>query len=330
MTPVAATDGARGARTQDRRTHFCDAAVNDQLARTGYAVLPQRLTRHAVAELAELHRLAVREVGADDSGHFYPSMMITSPSVRARLWDGVQSITEPFLAPLFEPGAVEVLGGPFVSKPASPNSFRLPHQDPTSIDERRHVSLSVWVPLVDSTRENGALEVLAGSHLMGNHPRPPDVESLHPDLAAEALRSSTAIELEAGSMMVIDGAVIHHSLPNRTDRGRVAAIAGVIPQGHELYYVRSDAGAEAGTAEVHAFGIEGYRSGDLRAPGLDERTLVERLPYRLATLEDLARSQAAASGTTTDDHEPPTAGVGEPGAGTAPRRWARRFGRRPR
>ncbi len=332
MTPVAAADGASDATTRERRTHFRDEAVNDELARTGFAVLPQRLTRDAIDELTELYRLAIAEVGADDSGNFYPSMMIASRPVRARLWDGVKSITEPFLGPLFEPGSIEVLGGSFVSKPASPASIRRPHQDPTSIDERRHVSLSVWMPLVDSTRENGTLELLAGSHLMGNHPRPPDVESLHPDLADLALRRSTVVELEAGGMMVIDGAVVHHSLPNRTDRERVAAITGIIPRGHELYYVRSDAGAESGTAEVHAFGIEGYRSGDLRAPGLDDTTLIERSPYRMATVEDFTRSAAAASGASPDDGDPgrpvdPVDGSGETAGSGASRRWLRRLGR---
>lgn len=258
----------------------------------GFAVLPQRLDRVRVDELASLYQGVMDEVGRDTSGAFLPSMLIGRPALRIRLWDGVRDILQPVLNPLFANGTTEVIGGSFVSKPSSPGSVRNPHQDPTTFDESRHVSLSVWIPLTDSYASNGTLFVLSGSHRMGNHVRPPDVDSLDAEVTAAALQESVPVEIEAGQMLVIDGAVVHHSPPNRSGADRVATICALRPAGADMRYVRSDRGAGVGTAEIYDVGSELYRSGDLVAPDLSRASSIERSAYRPVTLADLRASQA--------------------------------------
>lgn len=281
--------------TVDRPAPLADPAEAHHLDAHGFVVLEGGLPRAGVDALAELYEGVIEVVGRDTSGSFRPSMLIDRPDLRAKLWDGVRAIVEPELGPRFVPGTTEVFGGSFVSKPSTPNSARLPHQDPTVFDEREHRSLSVWIPLVDSTLHNGTLHVLPGSHLMGNHVRPPDVESFEPDVADATLAEAEPLELEAGRLLVIDGEMIHHSHPNASGVERVATICAVRAAGASMLLVRSEGGAAAGTAELYEAPVEAYRSGDLVAPDLGAARLLRRAAYRPASLADLRASQARAA-----------------------------------
>jgi hypothetical protein len=127
---------------------------------------------------------------------------------------------------------------------------------------------------------------------MGNSVRPPDVDSLDHQVSTCALNESVAVELLAGQVLVIDGSVIHHSPSNNSDSERVAAICALIPPGCEMRYARSQNGATEGTAQIYNVGEEMYRSGNLVTPSLDPACLVEKAPYRLATMADLQASLA--------------------------------------
>lgn len=275
------------------RTHFLDQSVNDDMANRGFAILANPVSAETVAALMDLYQGVIAEVGRDSSGVFLPSMMISRLDLRARLWDGVRAILGPIFDPLFAPETTTVVGGSFVSKPGAQNSARNPHQDPSVFDETREVSISLWIPLTDSHSANGTLCLLPGSHRMGNHVRPPDVDSLDHEVSTYALNESVAVELLAGQVLVIDGSVIHHSPSNTSDSERVAAICALIPPNCEMRYARSQNGATEGVAQIYNVGAEMYRSGNLVTPSLDPAWLVESSPYRPANMADVQASIAA-------------------------------------
>ncbi len=272
------------------RTHFVDESINQELADHGFAVLPNSLSSATVEALAGLYQGVLEQVGRDSSGVFLPSMMISRLDLRAQLWDGVRSMLGPHFDPLFKPNTTTVVGGSFVSKPGSQNSARNPHQDPSVFDETREVSISLWIPLTDSHSANGTLYLLPGSHRMRNCVRPPDVDSLDSEVSTYALKKSVPVELSAGQVLVIDGAVIHHSPANTSNAERVAAICALIPPDCEMRYARSQNGAVAGTAQIYNVGPEMYRSGNLMSPELDPDCLVETPLYRPASMADLESS----------------------------------------
>lgn len=276
-----------------RRTTFRDERVNDEVASVGFAVLEQRIPDGDVGRLADLYDDVRQEAGRDDSGRFLPSMTITDPALRTRLWDGVQAILAPTIDPLFTPGSAAVMGGSFVSKPGSEHSARNPHQDPSVFDETRIVAISLWIPLVDATVDNGTLHLLEGSHRMGNHVRPPDVANFDDAVAEHALQHSVPVEVEAGQVLVLDGALVHHSPPNRSGEERVAVIGAVRPTGADMCLMRSEGGADVGVAELYRVEVDAFRSGDLIHPDLRPEDLVDRVPYRPADLRDLQRSLTA-------------------------------------
>jgi ectoine hydroxylase-related dioxygenase (phytanoyl-CoA dioxygenase family) len=275
-----------------RRTTFVDERVNEQVDELGYAVLDQRLDDDDVHRLDALYRGVRAAAGDDDSGRFLPSMTITEPGLRTQLWDGVRELLAPVIDPLFQPGTAAVMGGSFVSKPASEHSARNPHQDPSVFDETRFVAISLWIPLSDSDADNGTLYVLGGSHRMGNHVRPPDVANFDDAVSEHALAHSVPLELRAGQVLVLDGALVHHSPPNRTTSERVACIGAVRPTGAAMYLMRSDHGEDTGVADLYRVEVDAFRSGNLMDPALDPEDLERRVPYRPATADDLERSLA--------------------------------------
>lgn len=125
---------------------------------------------------------------------------------------------------------------------------------------------------------------------MRNCVRPPDVDSLDSEVSTYALKKSVPVELSAGQVLVIDGAVIHHSPANTSNAERVAAICALIPPDCEMRYARSQNGAVAGTAQIYNVGPEMYRSGNLMSPELDPDCLVETPLYRPASMADLESS----------------------------------------
>jgi hypothetical protein len=266
----------------------------EALRRDGYAIAGPRLGPEALGELATLYREATDEAGRDESGEFLPSMMIPHPGVRARIWDGIGRIAGPPVEALFGPGTMEVSGGLFVSKPASPNSHRQPHQDATGFDESRYVVISVWIPLTDSTVGNGTICILPGSHRMDNFVRPRDVESFDDDVRDIALAEAVPIELEAGQMLVVDAAVVHHSPANESGEERVAVICSMRHAGAQIEFVQSEDGAPTGTASRYRADEQLFRTGDVTRAVLDEASLITRTPYRPATVADLAASRARA------------------------------------
>ena len=70
------------------------------------------------------------------------------------------------------------------------------------------VSVNVYVTFDDFTKENGALEVVPGSH---------NVAHIQGDYLD---RNGEALEVEAGSIVVFDSALIHRAGENKTDEPR--------------------------------------------------------------------------------------------------------------
>ncbi|XP_068451515.1 probable alpha-ketoglutarate-dependent hypophosphite dioxygenase [Clinocottus analis] len=87
--------------------------------------------------------------------------------------------------------------------------------------------LSVWLALDDSLQENGALQVIPGSHCAGmlpHHPatRPGNMLSVNQEISEELVLADEAVlcPLLAGQMSIHDGLLVHASDANTSQRRR--------------------------------------------------------------------------------------------------------------
>lgn len=106
------------------------------------------------------------------------------------------------------------------------------HQNWAFVDEWKYTSISVWCPLVDSYKENGALQVIPGSHKRFAPVRGPlipwELEHLKNELVENHM---IPMEIKAGQAVILDDSIIHYSAPNMTDGLRLAIQLIMTPPG---------------------------------------------------------------------------------------------------
>lgn len=123
-------------------------------------------------------------------------------------------------------------GAAFLFKMPSQNSELAIHQDWTIVDEEQYVALNCWVPLTDVNEQNGALQIVPGSHYDAlktlRAPTLPFFFSGNDDLV---VKESIPMCVKAGEAVILNQSVIHYSPPNLSDKIRKAITAGVKSKG---------------------------------------------------------------------------------------------------
>jgi hypothetical protein len=122
------------------------------------------------------------------------------------------------------------------------------HQDPTVVDERRHRSVTFWVPLDPISRrlDNGPLHVLPGSHRVARALRGTGTVPEYLSRVERLWRHAEPVDVEAGDVVVMDSRLVHGSPPNADQQVRRVMSGVVVPREAELVHVvaRSGAGLE--------------------------------------------------------------------------------------
>ncbi|KAM9741331.1 L-threonyl-[L-threonyl-carrier protein] 4-chlorinase [Menidia menidia] len=96
--------------------------------------------------------------------------------------------------------------------------------------------LSVWLAFDDSLKENGALQVIPGSHCSGMLPhrqatRPGNMLSVNQEIPEELVQVEEALfcPLEAGQMSIHDGLLVHASAANTSQKRRCGFVIRYVP-----------------------------------------------------------------------------------------------------
>lgn len=162
-----------------------------------------------------------------------------------------------------------------------PNAGEVPvHQNWAFIDETKATSVSIWVPLVDSHRGNGALEVVPGSHKRYGKYRGPlipwELESFKNEIVKNDL---VTCSIKAGDAIILDDSIVHYSFPNTTNKLRIAIqlilIPGEMPSIH--FHLNPDKNYK--TIDVLEVDHEFYMQfNPWKKP--DGAKLLEEIPYR--------------------------------------------------
>ena len=104
------------------------------------------------------------------------------------------------------------------------------HQNWAFADERKCNTVSIWVPLVDSHRGNGALEVVPRSHKRFGELRGPmipwELEKIKDEIVKNDL---VTCGIKAGEAIILDDSIVHYSFPNTTKDLRIAIQLILIP-----------------------------------------------------------------------------------------------------
>ncbi len=141
-----------------------------------------------------------------------------------------------------------------VKEPGSDTAFEL-HQNWNFVDESRHQSVVLWIPLVDTNEQNGTMYVVKGSNrLLPTYRGGPFIPSVFENILPYIKNNYlTPIRLKAGDALILDDALLHYTSPNLSGQTRYAIAQVMIPrQANPIYYYLP----EPTGSELHVFEID--------------------------------------------------------------------------
>jgi|APTNR8051073442_1049403.scaffolds.fasta_scaffold30552_2 hypothetical protein len=98
------------------------------------------------------------------------------------------------------------------------------HQDPMITDQAIQPSYGLWIPLIDTDENNGALAVLDGSHRWF-HPFQADTVPMSiGEIWKRLIPECTILSLKKGQAVLMDNRLVHYSYPVLTNEIRPAAV----------------------------------------------------------------------------------------------------------
>lgn len=123
-----------------------------------------------------------------------------------------------------------ILNANFYVKPPGSGVFEV-HQNWPAISDIEDTTVTMWCPLIDVVEENGALNVVPGSHKILPHVESANSPGYFTDFKdAMVSRYLKPIPMKAGQAIVFDDGLIHWSANNDSDIPRIAIQILCIPK----------------------------------------------------------------------------------------------------
>lgn len=166
--------------------------------------------------------------------HFYSTSFLGNEQSRKEISQALQEVIRPKIHHLFRD--YKELGAVFLIKPSGEHTQMPIHQDWTVADEPEHHSITVWIPLVDTTIRNGAITVLPKSHQLSTGLRSPSIADPLGDIKEMAGTMMQTLEMKAGQAFIFTHALLHASHPNISGENRIAVAYGAIHEDTDLIY----------------------------------------------------------------------------------------------
>ncbi len=171
--------------------------------------------------------------------HFFSTSFLPDEHTRKEISLAIQSVVRPKISPLLKDH--KELGAVFLVKPSGPDTQMPIHQDWTVVDEPEHHSITAWIPIQDTTVQNGAITVLPKSHRLTTGLRSPSLIDPLGNIKETAAPMMQTLEMKAGQAYIFSHALLHASHPNLSGNNRIAAAYGIIHQDTDLIYFHKPA-----------------------------------------------------------------------------------------
>jgi len=208
-----------------------------------------------VAELGTFFATAAHRTASDAYDDTYAefSVIHSRPLFRRAAFERITKAAMPHLEPLLTDHRPLVAN--FVNKPCGTGVVPM-HQNWSVVDEARFRSLSVWIALTDVGPDDGAMELVAGSHQRSREPRGMWAYEAFRDVDPSAAQSHLeSVPVKAGQAIILDDATIHYSAPNLGDRPRLAIQLIVVPCAAQPLFFQQVAATDDGL-EVDVWAVE--------------------------------------------------------------------------
>lgn len=174
----------------------------------------------------------------------YHSTFLSNDIVQRKvIFDAFQQLLAPFISKYLND--YKIIQANVFNKPPG-TGYICPHQNLTTVDESKYTSVSIWIPLQDTTIENGAIFFAPGSHTKFEKYR-------NANIHWEPLKVLSNIEdydmvpvpVKVGDVIVFDDSIIHGSPDNTSLEHRLVFHALAIPiETHPIYCKKKENGMD--------------------------------------------------------------------------------------
>jgi hypothetical protein len=187
-----------------------------ELSQNGFLLIKNFLNPNEVNKIFELYK--THHPQSDTDTGMWNSLYNAGTENGLEISRLVLEILKPRLDAVFDSYYAPV--ATFMSKNANPNSSCDLHRDYTTADETLYQYRNIWIPLVDTTMDNGTLYVVRGSNRIFDYTLPMFCEWPYKSLHHELLELTETIECNAGDMVVYLDKTLHGSHINRSNDSR--------------------------------------------------------------------------------------------------------------
>ncbi len=222
---------------------FRDPKLQSSFEMDGYVVI-SLLNDQEILQLKN----AYQKKSFDNSDGFYSTSFSVDNDAKTVLENEIESVVKDKAQQLFYP--YQNLGSCYLIKAPGPNGEMPIHQDWTVVDESQYDSLTLWAPLSDVSNQNGALQVIPGSHRFSNIIRGPSLDSPTYDIQEHLKKDLINIPLKAGQAIIFSQALMHASPANQSKKSRIAITYGLIPKNAQLLFYHSEDKQQVGKYEI--------------------------------------------------------------------------------
>jgi hypothetical protein len=184
--------------------------------------------------------LLLKKHGIQVKDEYFFSTFELSKSFKEDIQEVFLALLNPLLDELFI--NYKILAVIAQIKPNSKNSEIGIHQDLTVLDESLYRSITFWIPLTDSTMENGAIRVLEGSHKYFRSYRTHNMKDQFSRIKDFVKRDATSYACKAGEALAINASAIHFSPANLSSTNRYSIALSIVPKkaSIELGYINEN------------------------------------------------------------------------------------------
>lgn len=192
---------------------FKDQELQATFNSEGFVILPF-LNENEIASLKTLYQVQ----HPDGVNGFYTSTFSKDTDYRKTVDEQIQNQMQRNLQNYFIDYKVHC--GSFIVKGADEKSILKMHQDMTLVDEDIYTGMNIWIPLIDLSVDNGAIEILPKSHRLFKTYRGASLPDIYDGIENSVYKIMQPVYLKAGEAIIFDQSIIHCSPANRSGTAR--------------------------------------------------------------------------------------------------------------
>lgn len=209
-----------------------DTVAEHTLNKNGFILFRNFLTAEEVATLYALYKNYHKKADLDKG--MWNSLNDISPEegllVSEKILEKLRSKLDRLFVSYYAPIAT------FMSKNCNPNSTCDLHRDFSILNEKEFQYRNIWIPLVSTTKNNGALYVLRGSNHVFDYVLPLFSPWPYKNMQDELFTMVETIDAEAGDLVIYLDKTLHGSHINFSNDSRPVVHFGALHPDVELQF----------------------------------------------------------------------------------------------